>query len=148
MNIKKVILALCLSLSSFSVMAGPHTDNFSTCLADNTTGKERKDLARWIFVAMATHPDIRDLSQVTPDTRESTNKTMATLVMKLITQTCTKEAQLAAQHEGSESFRSAFEVLGKLAMRELMSNPEVSTTVTGFQRYIDRKKLEAVITAK
>lgn len=31
---------------SFCAMAGPQTDALSTCLADNTSGKDRKELAR------------------------------------------------------------------------------------------------------
>ena len=31
--------------------------DLSTCVADNTSGKQRKDLARWVFFAMAAHPD-------------------------------------------------------------------------------------------
>lgn len=148
MKIKKTLLALCLTLTSFAAAAGPHTANFSNCLADNTTGKERKELARWIFVAMAAHPEMRDLSKVTPGTREGMNKAMGTLVTKLIAENCPKEAQLAVKHDGGESFRTAFELLGKLAMQELMTNPEVNTTIQGFQPYVDRKKLESTFNGK
>lgn len=148
MNLKKTLLVLSLTLASASSFAGPYTDKFSACLADNTTGKERKELARWIFVAMAAHPDMRDLSRITPATREGSNKAMGVLVTKLIAETCAKEAQMASKIEGGESFRSAFELLGKLAMQELMSNPEVSSTVQGFQSYVDRKKVEAALTSK
>jgi hypothetical protein len=29
----------------------------SSCMADSSTGKDRKELARWIFVAMSSHPN-------------------------------------------------------------------------------------------
>ncbi len=48
---KRIILALAAVLigSSFtasSTIAGPATDALITCMSDNTTGKDRKDLAR------------------------------------------------------------------------------------------------------
>lgn len=145
MNIKKILLAIILVLASFSSMADSVSDNFGTCLADNTTGKDRKDLARWIFMAMASHPSIHDLSNVAPSTHDEIDKRMAALVMKLLTDTCAKQARLAAQSGGGESFRQAFEILGRVAMQEIMSNSEVHTTIGGFQRYIDRKKLETAL---
>jgi hypothetical protein len=145
MNIKKLLLAVILVLTSLSSMADTLTDNFSSCLTDNTTGKDRKDLARWMFMAMAAHPNIHDLSSIPPDTSDDINRTMAALVMKLLTDTCAKQARQAAQSGGGESFRLAFETLGRVAMQEIMSNPDVRTTISGFQRYVDRKKLEEAL---
>jgi hypothetical protein len=117
-------------------------------LTENTTGKDRKDLARWIFVAMAAHPGLRDLSNISPESRDEANKTMGLLFTKLIVENCAKEARLATQNGGAESFKSAFETLGRVAMQELMSNPEVSKGITGFQAYSDSKKIGEVLAPK
>jgi hypothetical protein len=42
----------------------------------------------------------------------------------------------------------AFEALGRLAMLELISNAEVAASVGGFERYLDKAKLTAVLEAK
>lgn len=64
--------------------ATPASDAAGTCLADSTTGKDRKQLARWIFLAMAQHPEIGDLAKVTPAALEEANKQTGALFTRLI----------------------------------------------------------------
>jgi hypothetical protein len=40
---------------------------------------------------------------------------------------------------------TAFQKLGELAMKELMTNPEVGAAMSGFERRIDRAKMEAAL---
>ena len=44
----------------------------SRCLADNTSGRDRKDLARWVFFAMAAHPEIKQYT--VPTVRQGPRK--------------------------------------------------------------------------
>lgn len=141
----KVLVALVASLTVLPAVAGPSADNLSACLAENTTGKERKELARWIFVAMAMHPDMQGLSTATGKTREQTLRYVGTLITRLVSDNCAKETRNAVRNEGGSSLQSAFGSLGKLAMQELMTNPEVNATLTGFEKYLDEKKIEAVL---
>jgi uncharacterized protein Yka (UPF0111/DUF47 family) len=148
MNIYKTLLILCATLIALPGFAGPYTDAMSTCLADSTTGKERKELARWIFAAMSTHPDMRDISSATDETRDKIQKTAGTLVTRLLSEDCSNQARIAMQKEGSESMQAAFGALGKLAMQELTTNREFNAALSGIERYVDRKKLEAALAAK
>ncbi|WP_245932819.1 hypothetical protein [Aquabacterium olei] len=116
----------------------------STCLTDNTSGKDRKDLARWIFVAMSVHPEIRSLSSVSPETRDQADKTMAALVTRLLTANCEKQTREVVSLEGNMGMYNAFRALGEVAMRELMGSPEVAASVGGYVRHLDQKKLESV----
>jgi len=50
---------------------------------------------------------------------------------------------VAMEKDGSEAFKIAFGVLGRLAMQELMSNPDVNASVAGFTKYIDKSKLDS-----
>lgn len=137
--------ALCLALPA---AAGPASDTLGNCLADNTSGRERKDLARWIFLAMAAHPEIRDLAAATTGPREDSSKATAGLFTRLLTESCPLQAKEAMRLEGSTAMVSAFGTLGKLAMQELMTNADVAASISGFERYVDRAKIEAVLGAK
>lgn len=126
-----------------SALAGSATDALSACLADNTTGKDRKEMARWVFVGMASHPEITSLSNVTKANRDELDKSMAAILMRLMTESCLTQAQSAMQKDGGAALQTAFEFVGKLAMQELMSNPQVNASFSNFGKYIDQKKLNS-----
>jgi hypothetical protein len=139
-------LLICTSLLlSQAAFATPTTDALSTCLADNTTGKDRKDLARWIFLAMSVHPEIRSLSSATEVIRDEADRKMANLVTRLLTVNCETQTKEAVASEGNTGVFSAFKSLGEVAMRELMTNPDVTASIIGYAKYIDQKKLESVL---
>ena len=145
---KKILSTLaavaCASLITPSAIAGPATDALSACLADNTTGKDRKEMARWVFVGMSAHPEIQSLANVTQADRDAFDQKMAVMVTKLITENCATQVKLAREKEGSNALKDAFEIIGKLAMQELMSNPNVNTAFSSFTKYVDQSKFNAV----
>ncbi len=146
--LSKLLLALFAAAAALPAAAGPGTDALSACLSDNTTGKERKELARWVFVAMAAHPEMRDLSAATMVSREQAYQSMGVLVTRLLSENCAGQTRTAIRSEGSESLQTAFSHLGKLAMQELMSHKDVQSSISGFERYIDRRKLDAALAFK
>jgi hypothetical protein len=145
---KLLLPALLLSLAAvlpLSAHAGPKADALAACLGDNTSGKDRKELARWVFVAMATHPEIRDLSNASPASRDAADQAMGRLVTALLAERCAPQTREVVQQEGSAGMVSAFRALGELAMKELMSNPEVGKSLGGYERYLDQAKLKAAL---
>jgi len=142
------VIALGVAISTSSAIAGSATTSLSSCMADNTTGKERKALARWVFIAMTAHPEMRDLSHTTVEARDQINQAMGTMVNKLLTESCAAQARTALKQEGSVALQTAFGVLGQLAMQELMSNSEVNASISGFEKYVDKKKLDASLSQK
>ena len=145
MRVGPILLATLALTVSVPALAGPYAQAMGSCLADNTTGKERKDLARWIFSAMATHPEMRDLSNATEQTREGISQSVGQLVTRLLTDNCADETRTAIQQEGSTALKDAFASLGTLAMQELMSNKEVNAAISSFEQYVDRKKLQEAL---
>ena len=143
------ILVLGLAvLAPQAAVAGPESDALSTCLRDNTSGKDRKELARWMFLAMSAHPEIRSLTTATDATRNEADKRMGDLVTRLLTENCTAETRAAIEKGGSKNMIDAFKSLGEVAMAELMSNADVSTAISGYTKYIDKKKFEAIFAPK
>ena len=145
MRVSRILCAAFFVFTAIPAFAGSATDALSACLADNTTGKERKDLAKWIFVAMAVHPELKDFSNITDAQRAQADQAAGAIVSRLLTQNCVDQAKQAVQVENGDAFKNAFGVLGQLAMRELMANPEVGSAIGGFERYLDRKKIDAVL---
>ena len=143
--IQSVVVCL-MSIVSVAAMAGPAADALTACLADNTTGKERKALAKWVFSAIAAHPDMQDLSKSTEASRDQIDRVVGAMVTKLLTETCVAQTRTAMVQEGSKSLESAFSSLGELAMQELMSNQGVTQALSGFEKYLDKKKFETSFT--
>ena len=150
---KKIVTALAAAVIGSGIMAssaiaGPATDALAACLADNTTGKDRKDMARWVYVGMSIHPEIHSLSNVTDNNREELDKMIAAMFTRLITESCPSQAKLVMDKEGSAGFQTAFGTIGRLAMQELMSNPEVNSSFTNFTKYVDQNKINSVFAKK
>jgi hypothetical protein len=142
----KLLLAAACVFASTQAMAGPATDALSACLADNTTGKDRKDLVRWIFSAMAAHPQMAELSNVSSGKREEIMVAAGRMMTRLIGEACAAQTRAAVRQDGSVAVSKAFEEIGRLAMQELMTNPKVAASLSGLDQYVDRKKIEAAMT--
>lgn len=143
-----IVALLAFGLLDTNAFAGPATDALSAYLADNTTGKDRKELARWVFVGMASHPDIRSLSNVTQADRDGLDRIVAATVTKLMTERCLSETRSALERDGNTSIQAAFSVMGRLAMQELMANPEVNASFSRFAKYVDQTKLTSALSGK
>ncbi|MBL8019002.1 MAG: hypothetical protein JNM27_05015 [Leptospirales bacterium] len=141
---KRAIFTSCLLLAS-TTFAGPQADALGRCLKDNTSATDRKELAKWVFVALSTHPEIRPLSNIPESKRDEFDRHLADLSTRLITENCKAEAREALRQEGVKAFETAFGLLGEVAMEELMSHPDVSASVSRYTKYLDKSKFEALV---
>ena len=131
-------------LFSGPAAAGPASDALATCMIDYLTGKERKELGKWIFLGMSAHPEISQYSNVTGEIRDESDQYIGNLITRLLTDDCLAEARTAVSTESSVAFASAFELVGKVAMQELMTDSNVSNALAGFEKYLDSEKLESL----
>ena len=130
------------------VAAQTNTQQLSQCLADTTSGKDRKDLARWVFFSMASHPEIKQFTTPSAAGAEAeTNKTIADLFTRLLAESCMRQAQAAFKEGGAKAIEIAFQTPGQLAMQELMTNPDVNARMASFEKSLDQNKLSKVFAA-
>jgi hypothetical protein len=142
------IAALALAMPVAAAANSPE-QALSKCLAENTTGKERKQFAQWVFLAMAAHGEIKQfLAPSAIDATDEANKTLARTFMRLVTESCAKEARDAYQNGGAVAFQSSFAVLGELAMQELMGDRAVAESMSAFEKYLDAAKLNQALVGK
>lgn len=136
-----IVIASLLS-TPLPTLAQTPAESLSRCLADNTSGKDRKDLARWIFLSMAVHSEIKqyaapDLAKIS----DETDKLTASMFTRLLAESCVKQTQAAYKQGGTVAIQTAFQTLGQLAMQELMSDAQVNASMGAFQKYLDQGKL-------
>ena len=141
-------LLLSIALMAATALSTPaqasSTERFAHCMADSLNGKERKQLAGWIFFAMAAHPEISPYSQVTDEMRLQRDKEVGALITRLLTQDCPQQFVMA-QKENPQSVEKAFEMLGQVAMQELMTNPAVGQALSSYSRFTDFSKINSLM---
>lgn len=142
---KRSVLALFLYCLSLAANAQPAIEAFSNCIADNSSGKDRKVMARWIFVSMGAHPEIKSIASISASAPEDTSKAMGELFTRLLTENCPKQTSAAIEAAGPQALQAGFRLLGELAMQELMTNKEVSTGLSLIEKYIDREKMKSTL---
>lgn len=135
------------ALAPTAALAGPATDALSSCLVRKTTGEDRMDMVRWMTLAFAAHPSVKDAVTILPDAVQPADMKMAALVTDLLVERCPDETRAAVAEAGSPAIalQVAFEVLGGAAAQEAMAAPEVNQAVLGFSRYLDEGTLAKVL---
>jgi hypothetical protein len=125
--------------------AGVYSDDMGKCLVSATSQADKTNLVRWIFATAALHPEVASIASVSQEERGRMDRDIAALFERLVTEDCREEAREAIRYEGmNTAFESSFALLGKVAMQELMTDPNVSAGFDGFTKYLDEQKFEAL----
>ena len=135
-KLSSLILLLTLVLN-FNSYAGPFTDDFAKCLVTKTTNQEKTDLVKWIYVTISFHPQLSQMSNLTAEDVEMANIRVADYMTNVFAYKCNDELDQAIKYEGEESVFYAFELLGELAMGELMQDQGVTAASELFIQYVD-----------
>jgi len=97
---------------------------------------------------MSAHPEIETIAKVSPEDFEKAQRTMGILLARLIADDCPSQMKAASQSNGVDGIKIAFQYHGRMAMKELMSNPQVDQAIGGFQPYLDKVRVEQVFMSK
>ena len=119
-----------------------------SCMVDSMTGKERKEMAKWVFFAMAAHPEIEEYSKVPQSAKVASDKFIANVVTRLLTDDCLAETRAGVKKDGQAAIVNAFELVGKVAMQELMTNKDVMESIAGYAKYLDNDKMNQITTGE
>ncbi|MCK5852616.1 hypothetical protein KAH27_06255 [bacterium] len=145
MKNKLVILTtILLSFTLFSIPAIAYSQSLGTCLVDSLNGKERKQLAKWIYFAIAAHPEMKSFSNISGNDRITTDRYVGKLVTRLLVEDCSSSL-VTAQKADPLALQKAFELVGQVAMQELMNNQEVTTAISSYANYADLNKISTLL---
>ena len=138
-----IVIILSLGIAQPAISSTP-TNILGTCLIDALNGKERKKLAKWIFLAMAAHPDISVFSNASKKEVDSTDQYLGNLITRLLVEDCPSELKLANDSDPL-AMQNAFELVGQVAMQEIMTNQSVMRAITGYAKYADTEKISSIL---
>ena len=147
---KNIVIIIIFSLGLFitlPALASSPTEAFANCMVDNLNGKERKNLAKWIFFAIAAHPEIKSYSNVISKDIKESDKYVGKLITRLLVANCPNELK-KANKSNPLAAQQGFELVGRVAMQELMTNQAVTKAITNYIQYADQEKLNKVLSEK
>ncbi|MBX9708324.1 MAG: hypothetical protein K2X61_10365 [Caulobacteraceae bacterium] len=122
--------------------AGIYADDLSRCLVRSTSAEDRIAFTQWMFSAMSTNPNVAGLANVTTEERASYSRTTALLMQRLLLDDCRAETIAAIRYEGEATIATSFEVVGRVAMAELMNDPAVAAELSGLGDSLDEARWE------
>lgn len=134
-------LALALALQAAPAAAAAQADALGQCFVDSTSPAERETISRWLFIVLAQQPEVRELANVPEETRQASDRAMARLVERMITEACRDQAQQTLAQEGPRALRQSVELFAQSAARRTFAEPEVGKAVNGFTRYLDMGRI-------
>ncbi|MAM87844.1 MAG: hypothetical protein CME36_11120 [unclassified Hahellaceae] len=143
----KITAFALVSILSLPAYSQDNTQVFANCLADSLNGKERKELAKWIYLSMSVHPTLQSYSKSSDEDREQIDQRIGELVTRLLTENCPSELR-AANKTDSLAIQRGFEFVGQVAMQEIMTNKATAEALAGYARYIDQEKIAAIATGE
>lgn len=146
MNTYRIALAVTAATVSMPAYAGVYADDLGRCLVSSTTPSDRVTLMTWMFSAMSAEPSLAKLASMTEKQRSDADRNMAKLFDRLVLDQCRKQTIDAVKYEGQASLQSSFEVLGKVAMRQIIDSPDATRAVGRFADQIDKTRLGALLT--
>ena len=143
-NFVKIAVLSIGVLSGTSAIAVTPTDQLATCLVDALNGKERKNLAKWIYFAIGSHPEIKVFMNATAADIQKSDEYVGNLVTKILTVDCPNELNKANKADPL-AIKKAFQLVGQVAMQELMTNQDTSKALTNYAAYADQEKINAIL---
>lgn len=135
-TLKHIIIVAALSLGS-NAFGGLYSDALAKKMVSSTTTEEKTAFVRWMFVAMSSHPDLKDMSLITPEQRQKATRKMGEMMTRMLTVTCVVQAKEAIKYEGASAMTSSFSVFGQIAVTELLTNKEVTKAMDELGKSFD-----------
>jgi hypothetical protein len=140
-----VLLTAAIGMTPRSALAGPYADDMAKCLVKSTSPEDRSLLIRWMFSAMALHPDVASMAAVTKQQRDDIVKNTGALFQRLMLDSCKAETKDAIQNEGPQTIQYAFQILGQVAARGLFTDPHVAATMADLGKSVDQEKFKSLM---
>lgn len=125
--------------------AGEASDRLAQCLVENASPKDQAALMRWMFSAVSANPALKTMAPLSREDRDGINQAMARTFQRLMLEDCRGEVVAALRSDGDKAVEGAFEVMGRRAAEQLLSDPASEAELQKMAAYIDAEKWTALL---
>lgn len=137
-KISALILSSLFIFTAQNTMANsPTVEKLSECLVQSTTAQDKTVVLQWTFVALAAHPDLKALSQVTPEQKQKLDQTLAQTLQRILVDQCASQTKAVIQTDGLKAVGESFQDLGQITGEQIMKTPEMKQQLKDVVRYVD-----------
>ncbi|MDX2421964.1 MAG: hypothetical protein QNK43_04725 [Amphritea sp.] len=143
---KKPAFTVLCSLTIAAMVSLPlkaSAQDLGTCFIDSLTGKERKELVKWMYFSMSAHPELEPHANISLDDLQGSHQTIAKLITRLFVEDCPSEAR-AARKADPQALKKALKLVGKVAMQDILTDKAVRAAVNDYTRFVDQEKIKDV----
>ena len=135
------ISAFTLCGMAMTTQASPAQQQLSQCLIESTTAQDKTTVLQWTFVALAQHPDLKAMSQVTTEQKNQLDQNLAQVLQRIVVEQCASQAKAVIQADGVKGVTESLQALGQETGQEILQQPEIKNQLNGVLKYIDLNKL-------
>jgi hypothetical protein len=82
--VRSLLVALSV-LAGTHAVAGPYGDDMAKCLVKSAGPEDQTVFIKWLFSAIALHPDVASLATISAQQRDEFNKHAGALFQRLLT---------------------------------------------------------------
>ena len=136
------VLTFLLNISNKPIFAGPFADDMAKCLVTSTNKRDRTKLVKWIFRVYGDHPEVSYMVDLSDRDKKVIDKEVANIFTRLLSEDCIDETKKALDYEGENVMFNAFQILGQVASKGIVENPDVMKSINKFVELIDYEKLD------
>ena len=136
------VLTFLLNISNQPTFAGPFEDEMAKCLVTSTNKRDRNKLVKWIFRVYGDHPEVSYMVDLSDRDKKVIDKEVANIFTRLLSEDCIDETKKALDYEGDKVMFNAFQILGQVASKGIVENPDVMKSINKFVELIDYEKLD------
>lgn len=116
------------------------------CMVLKSTGADRLVVARWFVSSIASAPQTAGVATVAPGQKAELDKGMAALFTRLMAVDCADQSRpVFAAKDTGEGFRVAGEALGRVAIMELLGNPQANAALGAYTQYLKKEDFKDVL---
>ena len=136
------VLTFSLNISNKPILAGPFADEMAKCLVTSTNKRDRTKLIKWIFRVYGDHPEVSYMIDLSDREKNAIDKDVANIFTRLLSEDCIDETKKALDYEGDNVMFNAFQILGQVASKGIVENPDVMKSINKFVELIEYEKLD------
>jgi hypothetical protein len=139
-----IAIASCGAVLSPTAQASQAVDQLSDCLVKSITAADQTTLLQWTFSALAAHPDLKALSNISSDQKTALDQKLAQVLERVLVDQCAAQTKAVIASDGLSAVTTSFKALGRQAGEQMLQDPAVSQQLKNTLRYVNLSKLATV----
>src|SRR5690606_17604564 len=113
-HVHAAVLAVVVAVLPWGAAAQEGPVGLEACVVAPADADDKRTLVQWMFSAIALHPDLEGMAQVSQAQRDTANQAMGALMERLLTVDCAAQAKQAFREgSGEDAFQRAFGRVGE-----------------------------------